>query len=489
MTDEIKLLCATPQQSPRRVANEAPRGSRFGDTLGLAMDGGSPSRAAGEPAARRGTDAPPDRPDAPAAPATPKQPGNAHGSAGPRGHRQAGRGASGAAAGETPAQTSAAAAPSDGEDAAPTPRAGATSAAIDPAGAAVPQLPMPAPPQALATAQAPTTTGAPPPEAATLSAASRTAPSASRGPIDAAQASRPGAGPGAEAATLQAMASASAAASSAPTASTRATDADGASGASQAPGTAQPPNANVRVDWQPAAARVSRGGEAGGLDAAEPGRTAARLIETLRASRMAAAGEAGGADAAGPASFAAALAAAAPGASGAAGVAPTSAQDAAPPVQLTNPWPIDDPAFAQQLAAQVQESVLGGIERAEISVTPPSMGPIRIELSLSGEQASVAFSATMPDTCRAIEQSLPLLESMLSEHGLVLAEASVGSGYQGPAAEQGRAGGQTGGEPGAERRGSPGRQPHDDLPGGSINTGAAALARPTVTRGLLDLFA
>jgi flagellar hook-length control protein FliK len=201
---------------------------------------------------------------------------------------------------------------------------------------------------------------------------------------------------------------------------------------------------------------------------------------------VAAAGDGGGPDGAGATSFAAALAAASPGAPG---IAPASAPDAAPPAQLANPWPVDDPAFAQQLAAQVQESLLEGIERAEIAVTPPSMGPIRIELSLSGEQASVAFSAALPETCRAIEQSLPMLETMLSEHGLVLAEASVGAGNQGPAPEHGRSGGQPGGEPGAERRGGAGRALPGDQASGTPAAIGTTSGRPSVPRGLLDLFA
>ncbi len=158
-------------------------------------------------------------------------------------------------------------------------------------------------------------------------------------------------------------------------------------------------------------------------------------------------------------------------------------------MQLANPWPVDDPAFARHLAAQVQDTLLTGIERAEIAVTPPSMGPIRIELSLSGEQASVAFSATLPDTCRAIEQSLPLLETMLSKHGLVLAEASVGTGSQSSAPEHGMAGSRPDGESGARDRGQWRREQHDDGRTGARTAGGSAPTRLPASRGLLDLFA
>lgn len=486
MTDEIKLLSAAPPRNPRRAAGEAAPGSRFGDTLGQALESGSRPREPRALGPLSRTDAPPagpDRSDALATPSTPKPPGQASGSAGPRGQRQAGRGAQGAAAQERPSETSGATTQPTSESATPATRTGVLAATADPGAGAVPQPPALAPPQSQTT-----TAAAPLTDTGTPAAATRTPQPASRGPADPSQTLRTGSASGIDAAALQAVGSANAAgaASSAGGGAGRLPDADAAPGTSQAATALQLPNGNARVDWQPAAARAARGGEAAGIDSAEPGRAAARLLETLRASRVAAAGDGGGTDGAGAASFAAALAAAAPGAPGSASA---SAPEAAPPVQITNPWPVDDPAFAQQLAAQVQESLLGGIERAEIAVTPPSMGPIRIELSLSGEQASVAFSAALPETCRAIEQSLPMLETMLSEHGLVLAEASVGAGNQGPAPEHGRSGGQPGGEPGAEHRGGAGRALPGDQASGTPAAIGTTSGRPSVPRGLLDLFA
>jgi flagellar hook-length control protein FliK len=492
MTDEIKLLSAAPPRNPRRAAGEAAPGSRFGDTLGQALESGSRPREARALGPLSRTDAPPAGPDrsdarsdACATPSTPKPPGHANGSASPRGHRLAGRGAQGPMAQDTPAEPSNATAQPSAESTTAATRAGVLAAPADPGTAALPQPPALAPPQAPSI-----TTAAAPTDAGTSAAASRAPQSTLRGPADAAQAARAGSVSGMDAAALQATGPASAAgaggASSAGLGAGRIAEPDAAPGAGQAATALQLQNANARVDWQPAAARAARGGEAAGIDSAEPGRAAARLLETLRASRVAAAGDGGGPDGAGATSFAAALAAASPGAPG---IAPASAPDAAPPAQLANPWPVDDPAFAQQLAAQVQESLLEGIERAEIAVTPPSMGPIRIELSLSGEQASVAFSAALPETCRAIEQSLPMLETMLSEHGLVLAEASVGAGNQGPAPEHGRSGGQPGGEPGAERRGGAGRALPGDQASGTPAAIGTTSGRPSVPRGLLDLFA
>jgi flagellar hook-length control protein FliK len=90
--------------------------------------------------------------------------------------------------------------------------------------------------------------------------------------------------------------------------------------------------------------------------------------------------------------------------------------------------PVDAPEFPLAFAGQVESLLLEGVDSARILVTPREMGPIRIELSVSGESATVAFSAAQPETRQAIEQTLPALRTLLSEHGLELAHASVGQG-------------------------------------------------------------
>lgn len=272
-------------------------------------------------------------------------------------------------------------------------------------------------------------------------------------------------------ATGSAMAVPASQASSAPTAPT-----DGVRRAdAHAPGL----GLAARIDWRSAGHGGGRSGDPGS-GSQDSGSPATRMLESIQLMRQA--GGALSSDAAMPASFAALLASLPT--DPAAATAPAAA---APPVPLTNPWPIDDPAFASHLAAQVGESLVGGLERAEISVTPPEMGPIRIELSLAGDQASVAFAAAMPETRNAIEQSLPMLRSMLSEQGLVLADATVGRGDAGA----GDAREKTSADGGGERRdqgAGHGRSPGADDRGAGGGIGAAPAGRRTA-RGLLDLFA
>ncbi len=234
----------------------------------------------------------------------------------------------------------------------------------------------------------------------------------------------------------------------------------------------------ARVDWRPGGgAAGSQAGEQGGTGSGDLG-APARLLAALEEMRQ----SGGSASPQGAAAFAAALS------SSLALTGPASSPGAAEPAptRLSNPWPVDHPAFPAHLAEQVGDSLLAGLDRAEITVTPPEMGPIRIELSLNGELASVAFSATQPDTRTAIEQSLPLLRSMLSEQGLQLADTSVGSGYRPPA----EPGGQSPAGDGSGSRGtgqSGGRTGGADAAPATSSTGAAASA--SRGNGLLDLFA
>lgn len=106
---------------------------------------------------------------------------------------------------------------------------------------------------------------------------------------------------------------------------------------------------------------------------------------------------------------------------------PALAEQPAPPI-YTVQEPVGTPQFAPAMSERVVAMLSEGIQTARITVSPPELGPVRIEVSLSGELASVAFSALQPDTRLAIEQSLPVLGEMLAERGLRLDHTQVDSG-------------------------------------------------------------
>ena len=108
-------------------------------------------------------------------------------------------------------------------------------------------------------------------------------------------------------------------------------------------------------------------------------------------------------------------------------------------------------------------------------MSPKELGPVRIELTMNGDDARLVFTAAHPDTRQAIEQSSALLRSMLADQGLTLGRMDVGQG----------------GDPRAGGNGQSAAAQTDAGSGESWTTGGATTSAPAAAtpRGLLDLFA
>jgi len=175
-----------------------------------------------------------------------------------------------------------------------------------------------------------------------------------------------------------------------------------------------------------------------------------------------------------PGSLAVATAAAAGFAADAAAPAATGTSTAFP---ITVPF--GDPRFPEAIAERVTWLVREGLQSAELTLHPQDLGPIRIDLTMDGTSASIAFSAQHPDTRGAIEQSLPRLREMLAGQGLQLGGAQVDSG-----------GARRGGEDAGGRAGRDGgRGPLASLTAAALDGGGAVTAPRAARAGRVDLFA
>jgi flagellar hook-length control protein FliK len=133
----------------------------------------------------------------------------------------------------------------------------------------------------------------------------------------------------------------------------------------------------------------------------------------------------------------------------------------------TLPTPVDSPDFAQALAEKVKmwvgKTADDGTMTAELHLNPAEMGPINVKISLDGQTAQVDFAAAALETRKAIEASLPMLSSALSDVGLNMtggdvssqlaqqfgqsfAQSQDGQGGQGGSASSGRGRGASGGD-------------------------------------------
>ena len=143
--------------------------------------------------------------------------------------------------------------------------------------------------------------------------------------------------------------------------------------------------------------------------------------------------------------------------------------------------PVFSPQFPAALSEQVAFSLREGLSHVELNLTPTELGPVRIEMTLDGAQASISFACASADTRAAIEQSLSTLRDMLDREGVSLAQTDIGSGFSGRP-----------GDP--EARGAAARE----RPRGSADPSAtpaeshASEPRPQgagARRGAIDLFA
>lgn len=87
-----------------------------------------------------------------------------------------------------------------------------------------------------------------------------------------------------------------------------------------------------------------------------------------------------------------------------------------------------EPAFANELAAQVSVMVQGEVHSARLELNPAELGPIRIDLNLQGGNADISFAAAHAGTREGIEQALPELRELLAQQGVQLGEAGISSG-------------------------------------------------------------
>jgi flagellar hook-length control protein FliK len=95
--------------------------------------------------------------------------------------------------------------------------------------------------------------------------------------------------------------------------------------------------------------------------------------------------------------------------------------------------PITSHAWGEQLVQQIKHFSLERIGLAEIQLTPQDLGPIRVEIALDKNEASIHFSAQHQETRDALSQHMNRLRESLAEVGMQLQSATTGSYSEGQA--------------------------------------------------------
>lgn len=132
--------------------------------------------------------------------------------------------------------------------------------------------------------------------------------------------------------------------------------------------------------------------------------------------------------------------------------------------------PVTTAAFAPEFAQRVVLFARGKLQHAEISVTPPELGPISVSIEVRGQEATLAFAAPSHATRAAIEEALPRLRELLAAHGLQLTGAAVNDQ---PRRE--------------DARGAPSARAHERAPAAQRAAIEVAAAAPRRHVGLIDI--
>ena len=156
-----------------------------------------------------------------------------------------------------------------------------------------------------------------------------------------------------------------------------------------------------------------------------------------------------------------------------------------PPAQATLPMPPQAPTFAPALGHQIEVWMKGGVQHAEVQLSPQDLGPIRVKIELQGDQTRVHMSADVQSTRDALQQAMPQLSEQLGQVGISLTGGGVSDQ---PAFQQAQAQAQGGGAGGNGRGGNGGSR--ESGQGGLEDIAAASAARQMAQRrGLLDTYA
>ena len=89
---------------------------------------------------------------------------------------------------------------------------------------------------------------------------------------------------------------------------------------------------------------------------------------------------------------------------------------------------VGNPGWDQALGQHVVYMASNGTQTASLTLNPPDLGPLQVVLHISNDQANASFTAAQPEVRAALEAAMPKLREMMSDAGISLGNAMVGTG-------------------------------------------------------------
>lgn len=111
-------------------------------------------------------------------------------------------------------------------------------------------------------------------------------------------------------------------------------------------------------------------------------------------------------------------------------LAVATSQPAAGVLQAAVGVEVAKPGWSDNIMQRVMWMSAHNINRAEISLDPPELGPLQVRISTQADQTSIVFSSPHSVVRDALDQGLPRLREMMENQGVELADVDV-AGQQG----------------------------------------------------------
>lgn len=98
--------------------------------------------------------------------------------------------------------------------------------------------------------------------------------------------------------------------------------------------------------------------------------------------------------------------------------------------RMTLTVPVSSPAWGDAFSDRMALAVQNRQPVAELHLNPPNLGPVEIQVSMNGDQASLSFFSPHAPVREAIQSAMPRLTEALAESGVSLGNVFVGAQSQ-----------------------------------------------------------
>jgi hypothetical protein len=89
------------------------------------------------------------------------------------------------------------------------------------------------------------------------------------------------------------------------------------------------------------------------------------------------------------------------------------------------PVPVGKPGWSDAVMQRVMWMSSQNVNRVDIALDPPELGPLQVRIVTQSDQTSVVFSSNHGSVREALDQGLPRLREMMDSQGLNLADVNV----------------------------------------------------------------